>query len=503
MKLNPLLKGTLMLTIAGFITRFLGFLYRIFLSNAMGAERLGMYQLIFPIYGICHTIYAAGIQTSLSKHVAECISCGKLSTARKLLLKCLFLSVSLATFLTLIIYINAGLIATYILMEPKTEAAIRTLSFCFPFCGITSCINGYYYGCKKTTVPATTQLFEQLVRILFVYMISVLFSGGSASVSCELAVMGIVVGEIASSIYNLISLYRPRDNESEKSSKEIKPFMKSLIKMAVPLSLNRLLLNILHSFEAILVPVLLRKNGMNNADALAVFGIVTGMAVPFLAFPSTLTNSLSVLLLPEISEAAYGNKTKQLSRTIQLSVKYSLQLGIISTALFTFFGNKLGTLIFGDSRVGTYLVLLSFLCPLMYLSTTLGSILNGLGKQNYTFLNSVIGSTLKLVLLALLIPFNGIFGYFIALYMGQILIIILDILLLSRSCHITADISNMLLKPVGIAFFGGLLLYKIYDYISVAFAKEHLILLLLFCTLYVLIYIIFLKFTNCLKKSGP
>ena len=68
---NAILKGTFILTITGLLTRILGFFYRIYLADAIGAEMLGIYQLIFPVYGICYTIYASGIQTAVSKLVAE------------------------------------------------------------------------------------------------------------------------------------------------------------------------------------------------------------------------------------------------------------------------------------------------------------------------------------------------------------------------------------------------------------------------------------------------
>lgn len=68
---HRLLKGTLLLTITGFITRVLGFFYRIYLADLLGAHYLGIYQLIFPVYAICFTIYGAGIQTALSQVIAS------------------------------------------------------------------------------------------------------------------------------------------------------------------------------------------------------------------------------------------------------------------------------------------------------------------------------------------------------------------------------------------------------------------------------------------------
>ena len=68
---DQLLKGTMILTIAGFATRVIGFCYRIFLAGELGEVNLGIYQLIFPVYSICFTIYAAGIQTAVSQLISH------------------------------------------------------------------------------------------------------------------------------------------------------------------------------------------------------------------------------------------------------------------------------------------------------------------------------------------------------------------------------------------------------------------------------------------------
>ena len=67
---NALLRGTLLLTAAGIISRIMGFFYRIFLANTIGAEGMGIYQLIFPIYSVCFSLCASGIETAVSKLTA-------------------------------------------------------------------------------------------------------------------------------------------------------------------------------------------------------------------------------------------------------------------------------------------------------------------------------------------------------------------------------------------------------------------------------------------------
>ena len=60
---NALLRGTILLTLTGILCRILGFFYRIFLANVIGAEGMGIYQLIFPIYSICFSLCASGTET--------------------------------------------------------------------------------------------------------------------------------------------------------------------------------------------------------------------------------------------------------------------------------------------------------------------------------------------------------------------------------------------------------------------------------------------------------
>ncbi len=82
---HTLIKGTFILTATGLITRFMGFFYRIFLSHTFGEEGVGLYQLIFPIYALCFSFTAAGIETALSRLVAKRLACGQKKEARELL----------------------------------------------------------------------------------------------------------------------------------------------------------------------------------------------------------------------------------------------------------------------------------------------------------------------------------------------------------------------------------------------------------------------------------
>lgn len=500
MSKNTILKGTLILTLAGLLTRVIGFFYKIFLSNALGAEVLGIYQLIFPIYGICHTLYASGIQTGISKLVAEEYGKGNIKNTKKILRTGILTSLCISSLLSVLVCFGNEWIAEKYLMEIKSAASLRILSYVFPFCGITACINGYYYGKKKASIPAITQLLEQLVRVTFVYLIAMYLGNGDLSVTCELAVYGIVIGEIASNIYNIISL-RLQKEKVINISKEESSFMKPLAKLSFPLTMNRLFISILHSVEAVMIPAMLRQHGLSTSEALSLFGILNGMTIPFLMFPSTITNSLSVLLLPAISEAKAKDNNRLIAHTVAVSFKYSLLLGIFSAGFFIYFGEPLGMSVFHVKEAGTYLCILAWLCPLLYAATTLSSAINGLGKATVTFINSMIGLSIRIILLAFLIPKFGIMGYLVSLLISQLLLTALDFIMAYRYIHFSLDAINSIVKPVIIVWFSCSFMYRVYEFIIGFTTFNKTIIILVSCAILSLSYLYMLKVFHAIKRG--
>lgn len=515
MSKNSIIKGTLILTIAGFATRIIGFFYRIFLSNILKPEDMGVYQLIFPVYGICFTLYASGIQTAISRLIAAEIGKNDTSNLKRILRTGITFSFAIALTLSIFLNRNASFIATNILLESKCAGSLKILSYVFPFCGITACINGYYYGIKRAGVPAMTQLFEQIIRVASVYVLAPLFAAGNSEKACELAVWGILFGEIASNSYNIISMFivkptklqesirlKIQEMRKYKSHKEERiSYGSSLFKLALPLTSNRLLVSILSSIEAILIPSMLKQYGLSGTDALSVYGVLTGMSIPFIMFPSTITNSLAVLLLPTVSEAQAANNNNMINKTTALSIKYSLIIGILSTGIFITFGNALGTLVFNNESAGVFLTILAWLCPFLYLTTTLGSILNGLGKPHITFFNTVVGLSVRIMFVIFLIPQKGIWGYLIGMLVSQIIISTLDTFAIFRNVKVTFNPVDWILKPGLITAFIGFLTNRSYLFIKDHASMSSLLLLLCFCLFLVICYIIMLFITKAISMD--
>lgn len=435
---NQLLKGTIILTVAGFITRLIGFGYRIFLAGELGEVNLGIYQLVFPVYSICFTIYAAGLQTGVS----QLISHQPAKNHGQILKAGLILSLSLSIPLSFFVFSFRNEIAVSFLGTHQTAPLLMILSLIFPICGVTSLINGYFYGINQASIPAVTQILEQLFRVGFVFILCHyrIFS----IPSLHLAVGGLIAGELASVLYNLSKL---RKYISFGKMLTAHPQIRRVLGLSLPLSGTKLIVALLGSAESVLIPPILCRYGYSLADSLALYGILTGVVLPFILFPGTITNSMSVLLLPAISRASGTNQNSHVRYTSSVTVRYSLLLGVLTCAVFLNFGTDIGQYIFHSSNAGKLLTLLAFLCPFLYVTTTLGSIINGLGKTGITFLITILGLVIRIACLFLLVPHYGIFGYLFGLLSSQITICLLHGVYLMKKEKIPCNLIKYLVWP--------------------------------------------------------
>ncbi len=429
-KTNPLITGTIILTVTGFASRFIGFFYRIFLSRVFGAEGMGLYQLTAPVLALTFSITVSGMQTAISKFVASEASTKDYRSSFHTLFTGFGISMLLSAACTAYIYIFSDMIAAKLLFEPRTAPLLRIIALSIPMATVHSCINGYFYGIRKTAVPSMTQLAEQVIRVGSVYLIYILYRAKGYSPTINFAVVGLVIGEGASMLVSLGAIYHRFYSIS--ASKDIisqvrqpihafRGSARNLLSLAIPLSLNRTLINFLQSIEAIYIPQCLQRYGYDNAKALGVYGVLTGMALPLILFPSAITNSISVLLLPIVSEAESNGNHQAIRKAVRKSIRYCLLLGSLCTALFLAFGRMAGQLLYHSSLAGSFIITLSFICPFMYIASTLNSILNGLGKTGYTFAFSMVSLLFRLCFVFWAIPVFGIQGYLWGLLASQLM----------------------------------------------------------------------------------
>ena len=429
-----LLKGTFILTATGFITRFMGFFYRIFLSHTFGEEGVGLYQLIFPVYALGYSLTCAGIELALSRLVARELTKGNEKNARQLLITSLFLTVSFSLIITFFLQQSSSFLAKNVLCDLRCTRFLLILSYVFPFAAVHSCICGYYFGRKQTKIPALSQLLEQGIRILSVFLLYQYLTKHSISFDISIAVTGLIAGEAFSSLF---CLYAVRNHHlfgpfAPPAPSTFFNHTKELLCLSAPLTASRILLNILQSIEAVSIPVRLQIYGMTVKESLSIYGVLTGMALPCILFPSAITNSVSTMLLPTIAEIQTKHDRTHLIALVKKVTLYIFTLGFLCTLGFLFFGNFIGNVLFHSTLAGKFILTLSWICPFLYTNNTFISTLNGLGKTTTTFFINTVGLLLRITGIFILIPMYSIIGYLWGLLVSQCVITLLSVIFLRK-----------------------------------------------------------------------
>lgn len=449
---QTIIHGTIILTITGFLSRFMGFFYRIFLSRTFGEEGVGLYQLIFPVYALCYSLATAGIETAISRTVARKVSLGKEREAQEFLLTGLFLSFVLSCICMIAIQKNAVFIASKILGDERCIPLLTILSYTVPCSAIHSCICGYCYGLKQTTIPAAAQLVEQTARISGVFLLYRLLIKNQGTAPITIAVCGMVIGEFFSAVYTISTLPHAlrgrtslhRHTPATAPTTRILPHMntyilyqrlRELLPLSLPLTANRVLINLLQSIEAISIPGRLQLFGLSTSEALSLYGVLNGMALPCILFPSAVTSSISIMLMPTVAEIQATDNRGEMLDIIKKVAGACFILGLFCCLVFLLFGAWIGIALFDSPTAGKFILTLAWICPFLYTNSALSSVINGLGKTSSTLFVNTFSLLIRIAGVFYSIPLFGIQGYLWGLLISQLAATLLSVVIIYKNVN--------------------------------------------------------------------
>ncbi len=413
MSKNTIIKGTLILTITGVITRLLGFYNRIFLARLIGVRELGIYQLIYPLYVLAISFCSNGFSVALTKHVSYHIGNKDKKSALRLLKYSIITTLILSLIAYFIIYGLSYEISLKLLKNTECSDLLKIISLAIPFVAVKGCINAYFMGINKPFYHGISHLIEQIIRISTAYILSVLWTADK--INSTLAVCAVITGEILASVLAVIIYYFNKKKciyiSENADTQSFDTLYKGYLKDAVPITGTNVMLTLFSSLEAIIMPAMLFYYYKNNDIAMEMYGIITGIVIPFLFFPSTITNSLSSMLLPAVSFAKAQNNSKKIRNALVASFSFCFALGVATTIFYMLFGNWLCVFAFDSSISGIILRKMCILCPLIYISGNMSAILNGLGLAFHNLIFNIASISIRILFTVTLVPTNGIIAY--------------------------------------------------------------------------------------------
>lgn len=505
---NLVIKGTLILTLTGFATRMIGFYNRIFLADLIGAKELGIYQLIFPLYMVTFSLTTFGNEIALTKLVSEYKSRQDMPSAKAFFRVCFCINLFLGLIISTIMYQNADWLCIHILNAPECSKCLQVICLGIPFMSMKGAIHGYFLGLEKSGIHGMSDFLEQTAKVLGLYLLSS-YICIHQQYDASFAVLGIVIGELVSFFYSVIALLIHNKKNavsasisSSKTPIHTQQIIRLFLKDSVPITTNRLAGTVLQSMESIMIPTVLLSYYKNSALSLATYGIFSGMAFPFIMFPSTITNSLSTMLLPAVSSANSRLDQHYLKKLCEKSLHFCLLIGLFSMVAFYIYGPSIGSCFFNSTEAGYYLYQLSLLCPFIYLATTLASILNGLGFAAHNLLLTIIATIIRISFILFAVPQIGISGYITGLFFSYLFLTFACLHKLQKMIPFELQFTQSIFFPIVTFVLLGVLSFYGYQKFILLFSNSIPVIVLLIITICIYGIISLLPFLrNCYHKS--
>ena len=504
MSKQTFLQGTIILILAGMITRFLGFINRLVVARLMGEEGIGLYMMALPTYFLVIALTQLGLPVAISKRVAEAEARNDKQKVKRILIVSLIVTAISSLIFTAGMIAAAPFIATSLLTDDRTLYPLLAISPIVPIVAISSVLRGYFQGKQNMKPQSYSQVIEQIVRITCVALFVKLLLPYGVEFAAAGAMFSVILGEFISLLY-MIHMFKSKKKIKLRTKffaylRTSKQTLKELFSIALPSTGSRLIGSFSYFLEPILVANSLAIAGISSALATKQYGELTGFVLPLLFLPTFITQSLSVALVPSISEAEANSNSNLIHYRIHQSIRLSFASGAIATIVLSLFSIPILTYMYGTADASKYLILMAPFFILLYIQAPLQAALQALDLAKPAMWNSLIGSAVKFAVLIMLAtnPKFGIMGVAIAMSVGVVLVTLLHLAALRKAINFFVPAKDIIKMAIllFLTWCTGSFLENIYES-----SGESLILFMLLLIVLSLVYILFLFLLRFISKE--
>ena len=420
MKKNLFIKSTLILILSGFLTKMLGFIIKVVYTRIIGEYGISLFTIATPTYSLLLTISTLAIPISISKLVSE-----NKGRSIRILTSATFLILSINFLLILIIFLTKDFIATNLLKEPLASPILMAFALTLPFVSISAVLKGYFAG-KQNMVPhATSNILEQIVRLIIIVTILPILMKKSVMY----AVLGLILLTILSEISSIIVFlfFLPKHINYKTNLLPSKKHTKDILNISLPTVSSRIIGNIGYFLEPIILTNLLLFSGYTNAYILREYGAYNAYSLALLTIPGFFIAAISTSLLPEISKFHGERNSSMVKRRIKQSLLFALLIGTFFSFIIFTFRDKLLFTLYNTTNGSDYIKILAPFFVLFYLEGVLTSALQALGHAKITMNITLWGVILKLLVMAILsLCHIGIYSLVIAEIINILFVVLIN-----------------------------------------------------------------------------
>jgi stage V sporulation protein B len=400
-KKSNFLKGALILSIAGAISKILGALYRIPLARLLGGEGMGLYQMAYPIYTTILALATAGIPVAISVLVSKRETQGYHGDSRRIFRVSFVMLFILGIILTLLIMQSAHFLAETVLNEPRAYYPIWAVAPAVFFAGLMSVFRGYFQGQQWMIPTAVSQVIEQLFRVTAVLILAFLLFPRGLEFAAAGATFGAVVGGLVGLIVLIIFYWRFQKKKSSEpalnSQMRSRDLAAEVVRLAIPVSFGAVVLPLVQMLDAIIVPGRLMAINYSTSQATALFGQLSGMAAVLISLPTIFTISIATSLVPAVSEALAHKDRQGLNDRLNYGLRAAMIISLPCAAGLYVLAVQICDLLYAAPEAGIPLEILAFSTIVLAAFQISSAGLQGIGRPEIGMRSLVVTGVLKVI----------------------------------------------------------------------------------------------------------
>lgn len=438
--------SALMLTGVNLLLRFAGTTFQVYLSGRIGAEGIGLLQLVLSIGSLAMVAGMGGIRTATMYLTAEELGKGRPENIKWVLSSCMLYSVLISGSVSIIVTYFSPLIASAWIGNVNATIPIQLLAVFLPVNCLCGVMSGYFTGANRIGTLAVVEVAEQLLSLGITMGLLTFWAANDAVKSC----LCVIIGSGGGACLTLVCLTLLRLAERAMSAPRFSS-KKRLFNTAIPLAIADDLRTGISTAENIIVPKRLALYP-GVLSPLAAFGTVCGMVFPILMFPAAILFGLTELLIPEMARCNASGNIKRIRYLTSKSLHVTLIFGTICAGILFLAANELCAALYKNEAAGVYLQYFAPLATMLYCDIMIDSMIKGLGYQKISVCFNILTNAMDIFLLYFLLPVCGIRGYFLSFLLTHIVNFVLSLFLLIKISNYRIRIKKLTLTLISSIF---------------------------------------------------
>ena len=414
MKKRTMAGNAAVLSAFSIIAKVISALYRVPLTSALGAEGMGMYQLVFSIYALILALTTGGIPVAVSRLTSENNVLKKDSRVvlKNALISVVGTSVALAALLCVL--------AKYVAMLQGNESVTIGYYVIAPavvFVGALSMFRGWFQGNNDIIPTAVSGLFEQVFKLAFGLTLAKILSKYGVIYGVIGALSGVMISEFVALVYIVITYFSRgkiyKLNDVEGADNDVR---KTILKTSVVFAIAGFIIPFSQFIDGILIVNILKSSGEATSIATAKYGLYSGTVMSVVNMPVVLSVALSVALVPVISSATAKRNIDDIRKKGATAVKLTAAISVFAAVMMFAFSDKIIAVLYPrlnavetETAIGL-LRITSFTVPLNALREIYASMIMAIDKTKKIIVNNSFSVALKISVTAICLIYFGVYG---------------------------------------------------------------------------------------------